>query len=219
MQSISYTYTSIHSTKNIIEFTQYLAVYPKHDLKFPSSHMGGRLLPAGCQVQRWQTQTKPIQNFHGNCPSIPYLLNSKSQTIKKKHTILQKKTLKRTGCTWNDAILERQVIFFNHWGRVEKRTWTHNKCISQAWLRWFNLHVLRWFRYYTLTTSTNSHLSLSNNKPDQNLDFPEMVGSRAMFAVASLEFEQIGWSNRYSPGCHELTQILGVLHQPTIRFC
>lgn len=93
MQSISYTYTSIHSTKNIIEFTQYLAVYPKHDLKFPSSHMGGRLLPAGCQVQRWQTQTKPIQNFHGNCPSIPYLLNSKSQTIKKKNTILQKKNL------------------------------------------------------------------------------------------------------------------------------
>lgn len=144
----------------------------------------------------------------------------KSQTNKKKtYNDSTKKPLKRTGCTWKHAILERKVIFFNHSGKVEKRILPHKKCISQASLRWFNLHVLRWFSYYTLTTSTNSHLSLSNNKPDQNLDFPEMMGSGAMFAVASLEFEQMGWSNRYSPGCHELTQILGVLHQPTIRFC
>ena len=143
MQSISYTYTSIHSTKNIIEFTQKLGSISETWFEVSKLPYGRPAMPAGCQVQRWQTQTKQDRTFMEHVhPLHIFYLNPKP--TKKKHTILQKKTLKRTVCTWKDGILERESHLFQPFRKGWKTSFATPKCISQAWLRWLNLHVLRW---------------------------------------------------------------------------
>ena len=92
MQSISYTYTSIHSTKNIIEFTQKLGSISETWFEVSKLPYGRPAMPAGCQVQRWQTQTKQDRTFMEHVhPLHIFYLNPKP--TKKKHTILQKKNL------------------------------------------------------------------------------------------------------------------------------
>lgn len=142
---------------------------------------------ACCQSsKRWQTQEKYITfPFHFHSFHIFYL-NPNQQ---KYHTILQQKPFKRTVCSWKDGILERKVIFSNHSGRVEKRTCTQKMHLSSLveMIESPSVEMIE-----VLQTDNINKFPPKQQQAGSKPRFPwndgESGRSRAMFAVASLEF-------------------------------